>query len=1148
MASFGGTVKLTGESEYRKALTKITQNLRETSSALTLVDSQYSKNDNSIATVTAKNEKLNTILEKQKSAYENLKNSFDKIKVKYDEQINSHNKLQAEYDKEKAKLDKLKNTVGENSTAYEKQKAKVGELATQLNKSQQNIDANEVSMSKLRVQMNNAETSINKTKNQIDDLGKETKDTTNEVKKAGEGFTVFKGIVADLGSKAITSAISGLKKLSGAVVNVGKQAIESYAEYEQLVGGVETLFKDSAGIVEDYANKAYKTAGLSANEYMETVTSFSASLLQSLGGDTKKASEYSNRAIIDMSDNANKMGTAMESIQNAYQGFAKQNYTMLDNLKLGYGGTKEEMARLITDASKLTGVQKELNLTVEDGNMSFGNIVNAISVVQKNMGIMGTTSKEASSTIQGSVNAMKSSWKNLLTAIADDNKDLSKSVDEFVDSAVTASKNLVPRIKVAVEGIKKLISSIVTEVFPKLKKEIPELKPLIETFEWFIKNKSLVINAVKLIITAFAINKIMKFTKSISDGAKGLIDWVKSATLATTATNVNTTAQVANTTAQVAGTGATKALTVATNLLNNAWKANPIGLVIAGVTALISVFSIFKGKTDEVTSAHEKQMKALEKQKEKIDENINAWEDLEKTQQNNVDKGLTQLSYYQSLSKELQGIVDQNGKVKEGYEQRASFITTTLSEALGIEIKNVDGVIQNYNKLKDTIDEVMEKKKAQILLDSQETKYSEAITKQGEATKDLITYEDELKKKKGERAKLEEELKQKQEEYKKAQDSWLTSTKLSAKWEVEQVEEKIKAKDKEVASAETNYNKQAELLSKYAYNIGQYEQNMALFHEGKYSEMSNVNWNYVKDYVNTSDAQKKQLEDQIKNEETYLNLLKELKQKSGTDLYDQQIKDAEQRLENHKENLKQYTSATELGLDANKIKWTNGLDEVLSLITGKNISFKEDGKGNVQMYVDGVKEGKPKSKEEMAKLVSETIKEVTKKDKDAKQAGENLINGVNNGIENRNIQSSVFSSIARFGSSLLSKLRTSLQEHSPSKATKEMGQYLLEGLGLGMLKEENSILKQARDFGKSVIASINGGLSDNIKMSAISDIEQSISGINTSTMKSISEARESTDTNMVEDFKTALSQMKIELDDENMGKFVDRTVARTIYS
>lgn len=267
---------------------------------------------------------------------------------------------------------------------------------------------------------------------------------------------------AKVGAAAVTAA-------STAIGVLAKKSLDAYADFEQLTGGVETLFKTSADTVKNYAANAYKTAGLSANEYMETVTSFSASLIQSLGGDTKKAAEYANTAITDMSDNANKMGTSIEMIQNAYQGFAKQNYTMLDNLKLGYGGTKEEMARLIADASKMTDVQKELGVTVDETDMSFANIVNAIHVVQANLDIMGTTSKEASTTIQGSISSMKSAWENLLVGIADDKQDFGKLVDNFVDSVATVGKNIMPRLKKILKGVAKLIKEIV----PEIAKELP---------------------------------------------------------------------------------------------------------------------------------------------------------------------------------------------------------------------------------------------------------------------------------------------------------------------------------------------------------------------------------------------------------------------------------------------------------------------------------------------------------------------------------------------------------------------------------------------------------------------------------------------------------------------------------------------------
>lgn len=256
---------------------------------------------------------------------------------------------------------------------------------------------------------------------------------------------------AKVGAAALTAAATGMAALT-------KASIDQYAEYEQLVGGVDTIFKTASDKVQEYAANAYKTAGMSANEYMDTVTSFSASLLQSLGGDTEKAAQKADQAITDMADNANKMGTGMEMIQNAYQGFAKQNYTMLDNLKLGYGGTKEEMERLLADAEKLSGQKFDIS--------SYSDIVDAIHVVQTEMGITGTTAKEAASTIQGSVSAAKSAWSNLITGIAADNADLDTLIGNFVSSVETAAGNIIPRVSVMLGGISQLVTSASTTIIP----------------------------------------------------------------------------------------------------------------------------------------------------------------------------------------------------------------------------------------------------------------------------------------------------------------------------------------------------------------------------------------------------------------------------------------------------------------------------------------------------------------------------------------------------------------------------------------------------------------------------------------------------------------------------------------------------------
>ena len=302
-------------------------------------------------------------------------------------------------------------------------------------------------------------------------LDKKLTETENVAEKSSSGFSKIGSAISTLGKTALV----GLGAVTTGVIAIGKSALESYADYEQLVGGVDTLFKDSSKKVQEYARQAYTTANLSANEYMETITGFSASLIASLEGDTEKACEVGNRAIIDMSDNANKMGTSMESLQNAYSGFAKQNYTMLDNLKLGYGGTKEEMVRLISDTAQMTDIQDKLNIKVNEGDMSFGNIINAISIMQEKLGITGATANESATTISGSINAMKSAWANLVTDMANKDADLSTSINNVATTVTQVAKNIGKIIPDILRGISTAITSLVKELLPEALEQIPTL-------------------------------------------------------------------------------------------------------------------------------------------------------------------------------------------------------------------------------------------------------------------------------------------------------------------------------------------------------------------------------------------------------------------------------------------------------------------------------------------------------------------------------------------------------------------------------------------------------------------------------------------------------------------------------------------------
>mgnify|MGYP000995998912 FL=1 len=407
--SFGGTVKLTGESEYRKALREITSNLREVSSELKLTNTQFSSGDKTV--------------KETKTAYTNM------------------------------------------NTTIQEQKEKISSLRSALSEAEKEYGSNNEKVKTFKTQLNNAENQLIQMENATDKSNKELKEMKNGFDDAGQGALKFGDLLkANVLSDFITSGLkavgNGIKQIGSTFLSVGKQALDSYADYEQLVGGVETLFKDNAETVENYANNAYKTAGLSANDYMETITSFSASLLQSLNGDTAKVAEVGNMAVTDMADNANKMGTDMSLIQNAYQGFAKQNYTMLDNLKLGYGGTKSEMQRLLSDAQKITGIKYDIN--------NLNDVYQAIHVIQGKLDITGTTAKEASTTIQGSVSAMKSAWQNMLTGIADDNADFEGLVGNLVESIGIAAENIMPRVKIIIDEIAALLPQLAEKIIEHL--------------------------------------------------------------------------------------------------------------------------------------------------------------------------------------------------------------------------------------------------------------------------------------------------------------------------------------------------------------------------------------------------------------------------------------------------------------------------------------------------------------------------------------------------------------------------------------------------------------------------------------------------------------------------------------------------------
>lgn len=388
-----------GEAEYKAACKEINSTLKVLNSEMKLVTAEYKDNASSVDALKAKQ----AVLQKT-----------------YDEQAKKVKETEAA-------LEKCRKATGDNSEESKK-------LETQLNYQKAALVKTEQELGKTTDEMEKAEKAA-------DEMGKEIKDSGEQADDAKGKFSGFTSVLSGMGTALKAAAAATAAAVAGAATAIGAlttKAIEGYAAQEQLVGGVETLFKTSSDTVVGYANDAYKTAGMSANEYMETVTSFSASLLASMNNDTAAAAEKANVAITDMSDNANKMGTDISLIQNAYNGFAKQNYTMLDNLKLGYGGTKEEMQRLLDDASKLSGIKYDIS--------SYSDVVDAIHVVQTEMGITGTTAKEASTTIEGSVSSMSSAWDNWVAGMADSEANFSQLTSNLVTKVIDIVKELPQKI------------------------------------------------------------------------------------------------------------------------------------------------------------------------------------------------------------------------------------------------------------------------------------------------------------------------------------------------------------------------------------------------------------------------------------------------------------------------------------------------------------------------------------------------------------------------------------------------------------------------------------------------------------------------------------------------------------------------------
>ena len=429
--NFGLKIGLEGEKEFKKALTEINQSFKVLGSEMKLVESQFSKNDDSADALAARHKVLTEQVEAQRKKVEMLKQA----------------------------LANAAESFGENDRRTQAWQIQLNNAQAALNGMERELSDNEEAMDRLGKEMDDTGDSADDLEEELDDAGDAADDSEGKFSKLGG---TLKTVGVAMGACVAAAA--------AAAVSLGKAVIEAYGEYEQLVGGVDTLFKDSSGKLQEYAANAYKTAGMSANDYMSTVTSFSASLIQSLGGDTEAAVKYADMAITDMADNANKMGTDIGLIQNAYQGFAKQNYTMLDNLKLGYGGTKEEMERLLADATAISGIEYDIS--------SYADVVDAIHVIQESMGVAGATAAEAEHTIEGSLNSMKAAVANLVVGFGNADADIEQLCNNVVDAFQDVLTNITPVIENIIAALPTALNALletVGELLPTLLETVVDL-------------------------------------------------------------------------------------------------------------------------------------------------------------------------------------------------------------------------------------------------------------------------------------------------------------------------------------------------------------------------------------------------------------------------------------------------------------------------------------------------------------------------------------------------------------------------------------------------------------------------------------------------------------------------------------------------
>ena len=1183
MPGFGGEVKLTGEEAYRKSLTAITDALKKNGEALKAVSTQYEKSDKSITASATAQKSLQDQLQKQKNTLDQARQAYGKYAAELETQKVKHQALTKEYKDAVKELEQIRKTSGEASDAYKLQADKVEKLKEQLAQSNATQAESKATLKEYKAAMNQAEQAVKETEAQLEklDQGMEETDesTTNAANSARNaangGFTVLKGVIANLATQVVTKAIEGFKNLAKEVATTGmefdsamsKVAAISGASAEEMAMltqkaqemGRTTKFtaSESAEAFNYMAMAGWKTnemldglegilnlAAASGADLAET-SDIVTDALTGLGYEAKDAGRLADvmaAAAANANTNVELMGSTFQYVTPVAGalGFSMEDVAVAIGTMANAGikgeraGTalRSMMTRLASPPKMAADSIEELGITVTDsaGKMlplidilkQLRSKFNGLSEAEQAHHAKAIAGQEAMAGLLAIVNSAPDDFEQLIQSVnnsAGAADRMAKTMLNNVGGKFTLLKSqlegirltiwdkLEPTIRKCIDSISRTLSGINWEAAGR--KAAAAFEKLVGVFEWFITHWDAVVTGISAIIAAFVAAKIATFTTAIIGAVSAISTAVAGAT----------------------------SLSAAFAALNTVMGMNPIGLVVGALAALAVGIGAVIAKTTEASEETIEFNEKIAAQTDAVNANKESWEQLQATRQENLSKGMSEMSYYQDLVNELDKIVDENGKVKSGYEERASFITSTLANALGLEISMHDGVIEKYGEIRDAIDKTIEKKKAEIILNSQEAAYTQAIQDRSNALELL--------------AESQRQMTQLTDDYAKAQQILNSQSGTYSREEVQWAKEKNQAYQENYNQLRANIDNQQQTLEGYYAAIGLYEENYAKFHAEKYSEMQEDDWIYVASFAESEEEKKNILQQGIDAEQAGLEVLESMRTDSNSKMIDQQKEAANQRIGELQKEMLQYNGITTTHLQENSDEWRNNTMKILSMLTGKKMEFKDAGNGQVQFYADGIKQGDPVAKDKANQVARDAVNQLNKQ-AEAQGMGANVITGFTNGTGDWSLWSRAKAMASSFGNSIMSSLRASLGIHSPSKEAAKVGRFFDQGLMLGIKDEEAAILQEAADFGESIVGAMSEGLNTGVDTSALAAVRDAIpDGLDANFRVAARNAATEAgvvDTPLVAALKQALSEMKIEMDGDEMGSFVDRTVNKLIYN